>query len=160
MKLPLLLKKAAFVLMLLISVVVVQGQKLIQPADITPELLKNICEDAAITVQETKDTYVKVKETFVIYLDIDKEKRFIYVNTSYPLVPGTTAEKALALMNKLNKEIILLKCYYNAEKNIIYYGYDFWTENGFTNRTLVNVIKMFSKAISLSLEKDTEKLIK
>jgi len=63
-------------------------------------------------------------------------------------------------MNKLNREIIMVKFYYIADKNTINYNYDFWTENGFSNRTFINVIKMFSSALSLALEKDTEKLIK
>ena len=160
MNAPLRYKPVALLILFICTVLAVNAQKLILPTEITPALLKNICEDAAIKVEETKDTYVKVKETFAIYLDIDKEKRFIYMNISYPLVAGTTSSKALALVNKLNQEIILLKCYYSSEKNTIYYGYDFWVENGFSNRTLINTIKMFSKALSLSLDKDTEKLIK
>ncbi len=82
------------------------------------------------------------------------------MNISYPCVDGTTAEKAYALMNKLNREIILMKCYYNPEKNTINYAYDFWIESGFSNRTFINAVKMFSSALSLSLEKDTDKIIK
>ena len=153
-------KPVALLVVFICSVLAVNAQKLILPAEITPDLLKNICEDAAIKVDETKDTYLKVTETFTIFLDINKDKKFIYLNTSYPLVEGTTPLQAYTLMNKLNREIILIKCYYIAEKNSIYYGYDFWTESGFSNRSLVNAIKMFSNAASLSLQKDTDKLIK
>lgn len=136
------------------------AQKLIMPTEVSAQVLKNLCEDAGIKVEETKDTYIKIKETFTIYLDIDKDKRFVYLNINYPLVDGTTATQAMNLINKFNQEIILLRTYYNPDKNTITYGYDFWIENGFTNRTFINVVKMFAKGISLSLDKDTGKLIK
>ena len=107
-----------------------------------------------------KISYIKVKETFEIYIDIDSKKRFLYMNISYPLVAEATPSKVYQLMNKLNREIILMKCYYNPEKNTVNYAYDFWIESGFTNRTFINAIKMFSSALSLSLDKDTDKLIK
>lgn len=153
-------KQTVLLVLLICSVFAATAQRLILPDDLSPSTLKNICEDAAIKVEETKETYIKVKETFRMYLDIDKDKRYIHINTSYPLVDGTTPENALALINKLNMEIVLIKCYYVIDKNTIYYSSYFWTENGFSNRTLINAIRMFSKAISLSLEKDTLKLIK
>lgn len=160
MKVKLNFKAVALSAIFICSSFIGNAQKLIVAADITPELLKNICEDAAIKVEEAKDNYLKIKDRFTFYIDIDKEKRFLFLNTSYPLVAGTTAAQALALMNKLNREIIMVKFYYIADKNTINYNYDFWTENGFSNRTFINVIKMFSSALSLALEKDTEKLIK
>lgn len=153
-------KPAVLLVIFICSVFTVNAQKLILPTELNTQLLKNICDDAFIKVEETKDTYLKITETFTIYLDIDKDKKFIYINASYPLVAGTTPIQAYTLMNKLNREIILLKCYYLPDKNTIQYGYDFWTESGFSNRSFINAIKMFSKALSLSLEKDTEKLIK
>ena len=136
------------------------AQKLILPAEVSSTLLKGFCEDAAINVEEIKDSYLQVKETFKIYIDIDEKKRYLYFNISYPMAEGTTAAKAHEFMNLLNREILLVKCYYDPAKNTIKYAYDFWIEGGFTNRTFISAIKMFSSAISLSLKKDTGKLIK
>ena len=154
------LKRTSLAIVLFFIMATASAQKLIMPNDVSPALLKGFCEDAAIKVDEAKDTYIKVKETFEIYIDIDSKKRFLYMNISYPCVDGTTAEKAYALMNKLNRKIILMKCYYNPEKNTINYAYDFWIESGFSNRTFINAVKMFSSALSLSLEEDTDKIIK
>jgi|GEM_PF-2674272 len=105
MKVKLNFKIVALSAIFICSSFIGNAQKLIVAADITPELLKNICEDAAIKVEEAKDNYLKIKDRFTFYIDIDKEKRFLFLNTSYPLVAGTTAAQALALMNKLNREI-------------------------------------------------------
>ena len=154
------LKRTSLAIVLFFFIASASAQKLILADDVNSTLLKNICDDAAIKVDETKDTYIKVKETFEIYIDIDSKKRFLYMNISYPLVAEATPSKVYQLMNKLNREIILMKCYYNPEKNTVNYAYDFWIESGFTNRTFINAIKMLSSALSLSLEKDTDKLIK
>lgn len=136
------------------------AQKIISSEEITPQLLKETFENAYIEVLDVKDTYIKVKDVFTVYMDIDKNKRYIAFNSVYNLVEGTSPAKALALMNKLNAEVALIKAYYTESSNTITYYYYFWTDGGFTQKSLVSALKLYKTALNLSLDKDTEKLIK
>ncbi|BCY28392.1 hypothetical protein KK2020170_12600 [Flavobacterium okayamense] len=136
------------------------AQRVVSPEDLTSQLLKETFDNAYIEVLEVKDTYVKVKDVFNVYMDIDKSKRYIAFNSTYNLVEGTSPAKALALMNKLNAEVALIKAYYTESSNTITYYYYFWTDGGFTQKSLVSALKLYKTALNLSLDKDTEKLIK
>lgn len=136
------------------------SQSLVTTDELTPSLLKETFENAYIEVLEVKDTYIKVKDVFTVYMDIDKSKRYVAFNSTYNLAEGTSPAKALALMNKLNAEVALLKAYYTESSNTITYYYYFWTDGGFTQKSLVSALKLYKTALNLTLEKDTEMLIK
>lgn len=136
------------------------SQSLVTTDELTPSLLKETFESAYIEVLEVKDTYIKVKDVFTVYMDIDKSKRYVAFNSTYNLAEGTSPAKALALMNKLNAEVALLKAYYTESSNTITYYYYFWTDGGFTQKSLVSALKLYKTALNLTLEKDTEMLIK
>lgn len=136
------------------------SQTITKPEELTTQYLKDSFENALITITEVKDTYIKVKDVFDYYVDIDPGKRFISFSASYPLVDGTAAPKAYELMNKLNTDIILIKSYYTPSTNTITCYYYFWTEGGFTRQNLLKAFKMMTPAMNLVLNKDTDRLIK
>lgn len=136
------------------------AQRVVSSDELTPQLLKETFDNAYIEVLETKDTYIKVKDVFSVYLDIDKNKRYVALNAVYNLSDKATPAKALELMNKLNGEVALIKTYYTPKTNTITYYYYFWTEGGFTQKSLIGAFKLFKTALNLSLEKDTDMLIK
>lgn len=136
------------------------AQRVISSDELTPQLLKETFDNAYIEVLDTKDTFIKVKDVFSVYLDIDKNKRYVALNATYNLSDKATPAKALELMNKLNGEVALIKTYYTPKSNTITYYYYFWTEGGFTQKSLIGAFKLFKTALNLSLEKDTEMLIK
>ncbi len=136
------------------------AQRVVSSDELTTQVLKETFENAYIEVLDVKDTYIKVKDVFTVYMDIDKNKRYIAFNSVYNLVEGTSPAKALALMNKLNAEVALIKAYYTESSNTITYYYYFWTDGGFTQKSLVSALKLYKTALNLSLDKDTEKLIK
>lgn len=136
------------------------SQRLINANEVTPAFLKEIFDNAFIEVQEVKDTYIKIKDVFSIYLDIDANKRFITLSGVYNLVEGTSKKDALELANKLNAEVALIKVYYSESSNSITYYYYFWTEGGFTQKSLIGAVRLYKTALNLSLDKDTAKLIK
>ena len=59
------------------------SQRLINANEVTPAFLKETFDNAFIEVQEVKDTYIKIKDVFSIYLDIDANKRFITLSGVY-----------------------------------------------------------------------------
>lgn len=136
------------------------SQSLVTTDELSPSLLKETFENAYIEVLETQESYVKVKDVFTMYLDIDKTKRFVTISSTYNLVEGASQTDALTLVNKLNTEVALVKIYYNQITNTITYYYYFWTEGGFTQRSLIGAFRLYKTALSLSLQKDTEKLIR
>lgn len=136
------------------------SQKLISSNEVTSSLLKETFDNAFIEIQEVKDTYIKVKDVYSIYLDIDSNKRYITFSGVYNLIEGTSKKDALELVNKLNAEVALIKVYYSEASNSITYYYYFWTEGGFTQKSLIGALRLYKTALNLSLEKDTRRLIK
>lgn len=136
------------------------SQKIINANEVTPAFLKETFDNAYIEVLEVKDTYIKVKDVYTIYLDIDANKRYVTLSGVYNLVEGTTKRDALDLVNKLNAEVALIKVYYSESTNSITYYYYFWTEGGFTQKSLIGALRLYKTALNLSLDKDTAKLIK
>lgn len=149
-----------YLFVLLISVQFATAQRLVNATEVTPAFLKETFDNAYIEVLEVKDTYIKVKNTYNVYLDIDANKRFITLSSVYNLVDGASKKDALELVNKLNTEVALIKTYYSESTNTITYYYYFWTDGGFTQKSLISSLRLYKTALDLSLEKDTGKLIK
>ena len=137
------------------------AQQLIQPDEITPQFLKETFEDAYIEVIEVAETYIKVKEGgYSIFIDIDPKKRFVTLSGIYKIVDGARKDDVMDLMNKINGEVALIKTVYSEKSNNFGYYYYFFTEGGFTKKSLIGALKLYKIALNLSLQKDTQKLIK
>jgi hypothetical protein len=54
----------------------------------------------------------------------------------------------------------MVKCYYKQSNNSINYVYYFWIEGGFTDTSFIKAFKIYNSALTLSLKKDTAKIIK
>ena len=147
-------------LVLLYSNFSAHSQNLNAATDLTAPFLKETFENALVTVLEVKDDYIKTKDVFDFYIDIDPAKRFVSFSGNFLLVEGTPLPKILELMNRFNTEIIMVKSYYNASANSISVYYYFWTEGGFTKQSLLKSYKMMRLAVNLMLEKDTDKIMK
>lgn len=149
-----------YVVALLLSSTFSFAQNIISEQDLTSALLKETFSNAYVEVLETKDDYIKVKDIFNVYLDIEKSKAYVAFNSTYTLVDNTSQADALALMNKINAEVALIKTHYEPSSNSITYYYYFWTNGGFTQKSMINAFKLYISALKLSLEKDTNKIIK
>lgn len=147
-----------FILFLFTSFVA-QAQKLVTSNEVTPQFLKETFDNAYIEVLEVKDTYVKVKDTYTIFLDIDAKKRFVTLSGTYNIKAGANKTDIMNLVNKINSEVALIKVYYSESSNTITYYYYFWTEGGFTQKSLIGALKLYKEALNLSLDKDTGMLI-
>jgi hypothetical protein len=121
--------------------------------------LKTLFEDAYIDVLDTQDTFIKVKDSKTVYVDVDSKKRFISFNSVYNLQKGVSDKEILELFNKVNKDVIMLKCYYNKEGNTVSFFYYYWIDGGYSNKTVINAFKLFQVGIDLALTKDEKKNI-
>lgn len=138
----------------------VSAQRLVQANEVTPQFLKETFENAYIEVEQVADTYIKVKDSYSVFVDIDPSKRYVTLSGVYQIVDGASKEKVLELMNKINGEVALIKIVYSEKANNIGYYYYFFIEGGFTQKSLVGALKLYKNALNLSLAKDTEMLIK
>tara|TARA_R110002012_G_scaffold275325_2_gene461896 strand:+ start:1962 stop:2435 length:474 start_codon:yes stop_codon:yes gene_type:complete len=121
--------------------------------------LKTLFEDAYIDVLDTQDTFIKVKDSKTVYVDVDSKKRFISFNSVYNLQKGVSDKEILELFNKVNKDVIMLKCYYSKEGNTVSFFYYYWIDGGYSNKTVINAFKLFQVGIDLALTKDEKKNI-
>lgn len=159
MKSTTLLSKMAIVFLLFLGTAA-RSQNLVPAENLTSAFLKQTFENAYIKVLETQDSFIKAQETYDVFVDIDPSKRFVSFSSSYALVPGATRKDALELMNLLNSDIILVKSYYIEKNNSINYVAYFWTDRGFNPQAMISAFKMYNSALTLSLQKDTAKIIK
>lgn len=143
----------------LLTSFVSHAQKLVTANEVTPQFLKETFDNAYIEVLEVKDTYIKVKDTYTIFLDIDAKKRFVTLSGTYNIKAGANKTDVMNLVNKINSEVALIKVYYSKSSNTITYYYYFWTEGGFTQKSLIGSLKLYKEALNLSLDKDTGMLI-
>ncbi|CCG54133.1 Hypothetical protein precursor [Flavobacterium indicum GPTSA100-9 = DSM 17447] len=143
----------------LLTSFVSHAQKLVTANEVTPQFLKETFDNAYIEVLEVKDTYIKVKDTYTIFLDIDAKKRFVTLSGTYNIKAGANKTDVMNLVNKINSEVALIKVYYSESSNTITYYYYFWTEGGFTQKSLIGSLKLYKEALNLSLDKDTGMLI-
>ncbi len=135
------------------------AQRVIEANELNTNLLKETFNNAFIDVLETTENYIVIKNTYKTYLDIDKDKRYILVSNTYKLVNGTSKKDALELINKLNTDVALVKIFYTESSNTITFYYYFWTEGGFTQKSLIGSLRLYKLALDLSLQVDTAKLI-
>lgn len=132
------------------------SQKLIQAEELTPKFLKETFESAYIEVLEVADDYIQIKDFHKFYLDIDSKKRYVAISVSYKLAPEAKEADIAELLNIINRDVALIKAYTNETNDIITYSYSFWTNGGFTQKSLVSSIGIIKAALDLCLEKDTK----
>lgn len=144
-----------FALLLLFAPLSGFAQKIIEPESITPAFLKETFENAFIEVLEVEEDYIKIKDYHQFYIDIDPKKRFVTISVSYALAPDAKPENVLKFLNLVNKDVAMIKAYTNEDYSTVSYYYYFWTNGGFTQKSLVSSIGIIKAALDLCLEKDT-----
>jgi len=135
-----------------------QGQ-LTSSEDVTPQYLKTIFENAYVDVLDVKETFIKIKDNQTMYLDIDSKKRYISINSVYTVKEGAKKDEILEVFNTVNKEVIMIKCYYNESAHTVSFYYYFWIDNGFSDKTFVSAVKLFQSGVTLALSKDPNKTV-
>ncbi len=135
------------------------SQKLITKEEISTNKIAEIFKNAYVEVLSVQDSYLKVKDVFTAFIDIDADKRFISISGNYSFQPNTPKNQILELINKINREVIMVKCYYKESNNSINYVYYYWVEGGFTDTSLIKAYKLYNTALRLSLKKDSNQII-
>lgn len=133
-----------------------QAQNLIKPEELNSKLLKETFENLFVDVLETEETYIKIDDYYKYYLDIDADKRYILISSSFKLNDKASKENIMELLNIINRDVVLVRAYTSADYKTITYNYYFWIGGGFTMKSLYESINLMKAAMNLSLEKDTK----
>ena len=135
------------------------AQSLVKPSQVNLHYLKTLFENAKIKVEDLTPDHLKIRQIYQLRVDIDYDRQFITFKTNYALKEKVTEGQAIALANRLNSEIPLAKIFYDKATHTMCYQYQYWIKDGFTAQGLISATDFFSKLISLSFDKDKERLI-
>lgn len=135
------------------------AQNLVKPSQANLSYLKTLFEKANVKVEETASDHLKIRQIYLLTVAIDHDKQFITFKTNYALKAKVTEQQALVLANQLNSEIPMAKIFYDKLTHTMCYEYQYWIKDGFTAEGLISATTFFSKLISLSFDKDKERLI-
>ena len=157
--------KSLLLILFLIPVVNVFAQKneIINPENISAKKLKEIFENAYVTVSEEdpEGKFIKIKDGYdVVYMDISKDKKYITYSVVWICDPKYSERDKLDLVNLIAEKAILLSPNYSRDKDDILMKYDLYIEGGVTAKNIVLTEKKFVLALKLALDIDTRKVIK
>ena len=146
-------------MLLLGNVRVAQAQDLLDPENIGIQELKDIFKEAYIDVLQETDTWIKVKDGNICFVDIDKSHRYLKYNLGISLDDAITKEQALSYCNKVNSELILVTTYYEESNHRIQFYYYLWIEGGTTKASIIKAQRIYQKILTAAFAKDEEDIL-
>jgi hypothetical protein len=132
---------------------------IVSKENVTIDLVKAIFENSFYEVTETAATYIKIKDTYTIFIDVSKDNRYLVFSVNWPINDTFSSQDKFLLLNKIAKDVLLVTPYYNEGGTSLIVKTTVWIEGGTTVKNIVLTEKIFVKALSLILEKDTNKII-
>jgi hypothetical protein len=133
---------------------------IISKDNVTIDMVKAVFENSLYDVKETAATYIMVKDTYSIYIDLDKNNRYLVFSVTWPINEGFSLQDRFDLLNMISKDVLVVTPYYTDSKNSIVIKSTLWIEGGTTVKNIVLTEKIFLQALNLILDKDTRKIIK
>ncbi|MBN9292587.1 MAG: hypothetical protein J0G96_01255 [Flavobacteriia bacterium] len=148
-----------FLMLLFIAAPTAKAQEIIPGTSVSAPFLKSLFENAYYSVEEVQDTYIIVRDGYKFYFDIDSKQRYVTISNVFNLDKKFSKQEVYELINTLSKEVALIKCYYLEQTHSIAFYYYYWTEGGFTAKSLISAFKLYKEAVLLSVDKDTKHII-
>jgi hypothetical protein len=120
------------------------AQTLVKPADFSFSALAEVLKSKGYTILEKEETYIKIadKSKATLFIDIDKDKKYLLFNVNILLNKNAAKDKIDKLITEIN-HLGMIKSSYLADKNAISFQYYFWITGGFTNETLEDAVMEF-----------------
>ncbi len=128
--------------------------------NVTIDLLRKIFENSYYEVRDTGETFFSIKDVYMIYVDLDKDLRYLTLSVYWPVNENTPADQKFDLLNKIGKDVLLVTPYFNDAGTSLTIKTTIWIEGGTTAKNIVLTEKLFVKALNLVLDKDTSHIIK
>jgi hypothetical protein len=133
---------------------------IVSKENVTIEMIKSIFQNSYYEITETAATYIKIKDTYSIYIDLDDDKRYLTFSVNWPINESFSMQQKFDLLNKISKEVLLVTPYYSTSNSTLVVKATVWIEGGNTAKNIVLNEKIFVKALNLILDKDTLQIIK
>jgi hypothetical protein len=124
------------------------------------EMVKAIFENSFYEILKTEDSFIQIKDTYNIYIDLSKDNRYLVFSVNWPIDDNFSSQDKLLLLNTISKDVLLVTPYYNEGGTSLIVKATVWIEGGATVKNIVLAEKIYVKALNLILEKDTKKIIK
>ncbi len=128
--------------------------------NVTIDLVRKVFENSYYDIKDTGESYFSMKDVFMIYVDLDKDLRYLTFSVYWPVNENFPVEERFNLLNKIGKVILLVTPYFNDAGTSLTVKTTLWIEGGTTARNIVLTEKLFVKALNLVLDKDTSHIIK
>ena len=137
----------------------ISAQTMIKTADFTMEKAAAILKNKGYTIVEQSETFLKIKnkENSTLFLDIDANKKYLYLNTNVKLRKSISVDKIAMLRNQIN-DLNMIKVKYDEKNNSLLFQYFYWITNSFTEESFVDAVLEFYLYQGDSYKLDTEKL--
>jgi hypothetical protein len=149
-------KKIKLILVGLFISTISFSQNYIDNTTLNTQKVAEIFKNAYVEVLQVNSSYLKIKDKYETFVDLDSQNRYISISGNYALQPNLTKMEILEFINKLNTEVALVKSYYGENNNSINYVAYLWIEKGFTDATLIKTLKSYNLALDLILQKDPD----
>ncbi|MCX6248655.1 MAG: hypothetical protein NTW10_13100 [Bacteroidetes bacterium] len=133
---------------------------IVSKENVTIEMVKAIFENSFYEILKTDATYIQIKDTYNIYIDLSKDNRYLVFSVNWPIEDSSSSQDKLLLLNMISKDVLLVTPYYNEGGTSLIVKATVWIEGGATVKNIVLAEKIYVKALNLILEKDTKKIIK
>ncbi|MDH6251538.1 hypothetical protein M2347_001265 [Chryseobacterium sp. H1D6B] len=120
------------------------AQTLVKPADFSFSAAAEVLKSKGYTILEKEETYIKIadKSKATLFIDIDKDKKYLLFNINILLNKNAAKDKIDTLITEIN-HLGMIKSAHLADKNAISFQYYFWITGGFTNETLEDAVMEF-----------------
>lgn len=139
----------------------VSAQEFVKASDVTVENVAQHLQSKKFKIVEKTATFLKIQNADgnSLYLDFDKNQKYIMFNISNGFTDAATDEKKQVLIDNISK-LSMIKGVSFAKSNSVQFEYYFWITGGFSWTTLDDAIEEFYLYEGDALALDTEKLIK
>jgi hypothetical protein len=134
--------------------------ELITPENVSKDMLKAALSAASIEVTYDKDGDLRAKDKITCFVMLSSNKDRITLFAQFGVKGGARPDQALALVNEINKNFVIVRAYYREENQSLRFQYDICLEGGITSNTFVSAFKRFCTIPMLTiLKSDTHNIV-
>ena len=133
------------------------ANQLISSENLSQESIYQLFDNAYLDI-EKKDDAFKIKDNFVVWIDLDENRRYIKFSSYFKRGSNMNANDMATYLNKVNTEYIMVRA--AASDQLVVLTYYLWVEKGVTARNVISTYKFFdSVLIDSALREDQNNII-
>lgn len=155
------MKKFILFFALLLIGTTVSAQDFVKASDVTVENFAKYLQTKKFKILEKTADFLKIEseDGYPLYLDFDKDKKYIMFNINDGLKDTADEQKKQTLLEKISK-LKMIKAVYFQKSNTVQFEYYFWVTGGFSWASLEDAINEFYLYEGDAFNLDTDKIFK